>query len=82
MSTPTRILRKPEVMKFAGMRHTQLNEHIAKGEFPAPIKLTDSGRAVGWLEHELIEWMERRTAARDAKKTGATEAPSKEKRRA
>jgi prophage regulatory protein len=60
-----RILRRPEVLTFAGYGSTQLAEKIAAGEFPPPIKLSDSGRAVGWLEEELLSWREARKAKRD-----------------
>ncbi len=66
----TRILRREEVMTFSGLKRTQLKEHIARGEFPAPIKLTESGRAVGWLESELHEWLVRRVAQRDKARAG------------
>jgi predicted DNA-binding transcriptional regulator AlpA len=62
-----RILREPAVCDFSGFRSTQLAEKIAAGEFPAPIKLSDTGRAVGWLEEELLTWREARKAKRDGR---------------
>ncbi len=62
-----RVLRLPEVIQFTGLRRTQLLTHVERGDFPAPIKLTSSGRAIGWLEDELIAWRESRIASRNAK---------------
>jgi prophage regulatory protein len=59
-----RILRIAAVLAFSGWSKTQLDEKIAAKEFPAPIKLSDSGRAVGWIESELMEWLEARKAKR------------------
>jgi predicted DNA-binding transcriptional regulator AlpA len=36
---------------------------MAKGTFPKPIKL--EGKAVGWLEPEIIAWQKKRKAERD-----------------
>jgi predicted DNA-binding transcriptional regulator AlpA len=64
--TGPRILRLPAVLAFSGYGKSQLDEKIKAGEFPAPIKLSDSGRAVGWLEEELTAWREARKAKRSA----------------
>ena len=61
-----RILRLPAVIEFAGIGRTQLFEYVQRGEFPRPIKITESGRAVGWIEEELVEWLKSRVAARDS----------------
>jgi prophage regulatory protein len=60
------LLRLPAVERFSGLKRTQIWEHIARGEFPRPIKLTESGRAIAWDEAELMSWLEERRAARDA----------------
>ncbi len=62
-----RILRKPEVLAISGYRSTQIDELVARGAFPAPVKLSDGGRAKGWLEEEIAAWREARVAARDEK---------------
>ena len=41
-------------------------ELIKRGEFPKPISLSDSGRAKGWLESEILVWQAKRLATRDA----------------
>jgi prophage regulatory protein len=62
-----RILRRPQVLAATGYQRTQLQELIDKGEFPPPFPLSDTGRAVGWLEDEVISWQQRRLAKRNAK---------------
>ena len=32
--------------------------------FPKPFKLSDKGRAVGWIESEIDAWIEKRAAVR------------------
>jgi prophage regulatory protein len=62
-----RLLRKPAVLAFSGYGSTQLEEKIERGEFPKPVRLSDSGRAVAWLEEELLAWREGRKAKRDGR---------------
>ena len=62
-----RMLRLRAVMEFSGLRTTQIYQKVKDGEFPKPVKLTESGRAVAWDEDELLAWREARLAARDAK---------------
>jgi predicted DNA-binding transcriptional regulator AlpA len=63
----------PAAAEMTGMSETQIREKIAKGEFPRPIKLFESGRAIGFLEHELEAYLDERIAERDAN-TGHSEA--------
>jgi len=60
MSNPNRprLLRRPEVESLTGLRRSALYQRIAAGEFPAPIRLTDT--AVAWVEDEVVEWVNRR----------------------
>jgi prophage regulatory protein len=58
MEQLNRILRLRDVLKFSGYKRTQLLENVAAGTFPAPIKLSPGGRAVAWLESEVIAWQE------------------------
>jgi predicted DNA-binding transcriptional regulator AlpA len=60
-----RIIRLRELPTYVGLQRTQIDELIRNGEFPAPVKLSDSGRAKGWLEHEVIAWQQERLAKRD-----------------
>jgi predicted DNA-binding transcriptional regulator AlpA len=53
---PDQIYRWKEGWKFFGYGATQLEEKIEAGEIPAPIPLSDTGRAKGWLGRTIIEW--------------------------
>jgi predicted DNA-binding transcriptional regulator AlpA len=61
-----RILRLPAVEVMTGKRRTAIYDDINKGQFPAPVPL--GGRAVGWIENEIIEWQQRCIAKRDEKR--------------
>jgi predicted DNA-binding transcriptional regulator AlpA len=55
------ILRFPQVKQRVGLGKTTIWALIAKGEFPVPLKLSE--RAVGWLDDDLDEWIEKRRGA-------------------
>jgi prophage regulatory protein len=61
-----RIIRKRDLPAYTGLRRTSIEELIKRGEFPKPIPLSDSGRAIGWVEHVVIAWQHKRLARRDA----------------
>lgn len=62
MSTPAKdkenLLRRPQVQQRTGLSRSTIYDHIAKGNFPAPISLGD--RAVAWLESEIDSWIAHR----------------------
>jgi predicted DNA-binding transcriptional regulator AlpA len=66
--TPDVLLRRPEAMAFVGLGATQFEEKVRKGEIPAPIKISDSGRAVAWLKSELQAWLVERIRKRDVER--------------
>lgn len=57
------ILRRPDVERVTGLPRSSLYDLVAKGKFPAPIRL--SPRAVGWLEQDIADWQKARIEARD-----------------
>ncbi|TMA93746.1 MAG: AlpA family transcriptional regulator [Deltaproteobacteria bacterium] len=60
------ILRLPEVKKSTGLSRSTIYLRVSQGAFPKPVSL--GGRAVGWLEAEIQQWLERRIeASRKAK---------------
>jgi predicted DNA-binding transcriptional regulator AlpA len=61
---PNQIVRFCEGRKYFGLKHTQLDEKIKSGEIPAPMKLSDSGRARGWTGRQILEWQAERAAKR------------------
>ena len=50
-----RILRWPELKNTVGYSRTNIYYLMQKGDFPQAIKL--GGRAIGWLESEVNEWI-------------------------
>lgn len=50
------LVRLPGTMQFSGLGRSALYEAVKRKEFPAPVKLTPSGRAVGWRIADLQSW--------------------------
>jgi prophage regulatory protein len=59
-----RILRQPEVLEKTGLRKPTLDRKERAGEFPKRVPL-GTGRAVGWLDHEVEQWIKDRVRDRD-----------------
>lgn len=57
----TTILRLPDVKARTGLSRSTIYLRVSEGTFPAPISL-GGGRAVGWIETEVQDWLERRIA--------------------
>jgi len=55
--TGQRILQMQDLPAKIGFRPSTIYELIAKGKFPAPFKLVPGGRAAGWLEATIDEWI-------------------------
>jgi prophage regulatory protein len=58
--TPIRFLRLPEVLERTGLSRSTIYVRLAEGRFPRPVRL--GGRAVGWIEAEIGEWVAERIA--------------------
>lgn len=58
-----RILRLPDVQAKTGLKHSAIYERIGNGSFPRPIPL--DGKAKGFLESEIDDWIRKRVAERD-----------------
>ncbi len=54
-----RVVRLPDVLARVGLSRSTLWRLIKAGQFPKPIKL--GGRAVGWIEEEIDEWIASRS---------------------
>jgi len=50
------ILRLPAVKACTGLSRSTIYLRISEGRFPKAISL--GGRAVGWLESEIQQWLE------------------------
>ena len=57
-ATPTRIIRRDELLRRVPFSKTTLFQKIQAGEFPAPLSL--GARAVGWREDEVQAWIDSR----------------------
>ena len=55
------ILRLPDVKRSTGLSRSTIYLRITQEIFPKPVSL--GGRAVGWLEAEIQEWLQRRIEA-------------------
>jgi prophage regulatory protein len=57
----TAILRLPTVKARTGLSRSTIYLRVAEGSFPAPVSL--GGRAVGWIEAEVNDWLAKRIEA-------------------
>jgi len=57
----TAILRLPAVKARTGLSRSTIYLRVSEGCFPKPISL--GGRAVGWIEAEIQDWLEKRIEA-------------------
>lgn len=61
MNLVTSILRLPAVQKRTGLSRSSIYQRISEGNFPKSISL--GGRAVGWIEEEINEWLNQQIKA-------------------
>lgn len=54
----TAILRLPVVKARTGLSRSSIYLRVSDGTFPKPVSL--GGRAVGWIESEVQQWLEQR----------------------
>jgi prophage regulatory protein len=60
---PDRLLRLAEVCHRVGLGKTMIYEMIGERRFPEPCKISPA--ASRWSEREIVDWIDRRKAARD-----------------
>ncbi len=60
-----KVLRLPDVIARVGLKRASIYQRIQMGIFPKPVPL--GPRAVGWLEHEVVAWLNGRVQMRGAK---------------
>lgn len=58
------ILRLPKVQLMTGLSRSTIYQRIGDGRFPRPVAL--GGRAVGWIEAEVFDWIRGRAEERDS----------------
>lgn len=51
----TIVLRRPQVQSQTGLKKSAIYQLMSSGKFPQSIQLTR--RSVGWLAHEVNEWI-------------------------
>jgi prophage regulatory protein len=61
-----RLLRLRVVVEITGIKKSQLFKAVKRGIFPRPVRILESGRAVGWIEDEVRAYLAGRIALRDA----------------
>lgn len=58
------IIRHTAVCSKLQLSSAKLFDMVAKGQFPKPFTLVPGGRAVGWLEQDVANWvLERKEAS-------------------
>ena len=57
------VIRHNQVCQKLGISSAKLFDMVAKGQFPKPFTLIPGGRAVGWLEEDIDQWILKRKAA-------------------
>ncbi len=63
-SSYVRVIRHANICGKLQVSSAKLFDMIARGQFPKPFTLVPNGRAVGWLEHEVDQWIfDRKSAA-------------------
>lgn len=62
MPTALRILRRKEIQTITGLSRSAIYKKMADGDFPRVVNL--GARSVGWVESEVLFWLESKVAAR------------------
>ena len=58
-----RVIRHNQVCAKMQISSAKLFDMVATGVFPKPFQLVPGGRAVGWLEGEVDQWLLERKSA-------------------
>jgi prophage regulatory protein len=52
-----RIIRLPQVKERTGLSRSSIYAFMKENKFPHSFNLSDDGRAKGWLEESIEEWV-------------------------
>jgi len=64
VTAPVRVLRMGGICHKIGLKRSTIHAMVASGKFPKPFQLVPGGRAVGWDERTVDEWLaERRVSS-------------------
>lgn len=75
---PNQILRLPAVKARTGLSRSTIYLRLSEGQFPRPVPL--GGRAVGWVESEIDDWLTQQIEARQNTPPSGAPARPKKKR--
>jgi predicted DNA-binding transcriptional regulator AlpA len=56
-ANPIRVIRHKQVCQKMQISSAKLFDMVASGIFPKPFQLVPGGRAVGWLEQDVDQWI-------------------------
>jgi prophage regulatory protein len=74
-----RLIREAQCREMTGLSRTTRWELERRGRFPRRCRITEEdGRVVGWLESDLVSWVEARLAGRPWP-TSDSDSPSAER---
>ena len=62
-ATPLQVVRHAQVCSKLQISSAKLFDMVAKGQFPKPFTLIPGGRAVGWVETDVDDWIKSRKQA-------------------
>ena len=63
VNTQKRILRMRDICLKVGLGQSSIYDLVNRGLFPKPFSLVPGGRAVGWTEDNIDQWILEREAA-------------------
>jgi prophage regulatory protein len=66
MNKPVSLMKRRAVEARTTLPKSSMYALMAKGEFPKPIKVSASGKAVAWTSDSIDRWIESRIAACEA----------------
>jgi predicted DNA-binding transcriptional regulator AlpA len=52
------VIRKPRLLAITGFTESTLDREVRARTFPAPVKLTAHGRAIGWRVSDVVAWLD------------------------
>ena len=64
MEKQIRFLRISHVKDITGLSKSYIYQLVSAGKFPKPVNIVPGGKSVGWVEHEVQEWITSRMDAR------------------
>lgn len=63
---PNQLVRMGDGPFVFGLRRSELEAAVERGEIPPPFKLTTAGRAKAWTGQQIIDWQAERVARAQA----------------